>query len=154
MGLEAWSRGAGTVCWVERDTRTLDVLRHNVATLCGAETGGNEEAGWRIVRHDAFRYLAAEAPARPFDIVFADPPYDRDGTEHWGRRLLEALAAAAWLAPEGLFVLEQASDEAEATHARWVRREPRVYGGSRLTMYAMMKEGGTHETLSHIPGNV
>lgn len=135
VGLEAWSRGAAMVCWVERDPRVLEVLRGNVGLLCGAESGGNEDTGWRTARDDVFRFLRESSPARPFDLIFADPPYDRDGEEMWGRRLLEAMAQSGWMASGGLFILEQASDEAEAAHPAWSSRPPRVYGGSRLTVY-------------------
>ena len=146
VGLEAWSRGAGYVGWVEKDPRHYEVLRGNIAGLCGAETGGNEELGWRPSRMDVFRFLQGSPPARPYDMVFADPPYDRSGREAWGSRLLGALGAANWLAPDGVFVLEQASDEAAAVDSRWIGRPPRLYGGSRLTVFERKRgpvEGGS-----------
>lgn len=137
VGLEAWSRGAGYVGWVEKDPRTYEVLCGNVAGLCGTESGGTDELGWRACRADVFRFLQGSPPPLPYDMVFADPPYDRTGQEAWGNRLLGALASANWLAPDGLFVLEQASDEAVAMEVRWTSRPPRLYGGSRLTIFEL-----------------
>jgi len=145
VGLEAWSRGAAYVRWVEKDPRTYEVLRGNVAGLCGDETGGSEEQGWRPCRTDVFRFLQGSPPTVPYDMVFADPPYDRSGRDAWGNRLLGALASGPWLSPDGVFVFEQASDEAVAVHARWASRPPRLYGGSRLTVFEWRRgpaEGG------------
>lgn len=135
VGLEAWSRGAAFVGWVEKDPRTYEVLGGNLTTLCGAVSGGTDEQGWHAWRSDVFRFLQGSPPVQPYDMVFADPPYDRSGREEWGVRLLEALASAPWLAKDGLFIVEQSSDETAAVHPGWSSRPPRVYGGSRLTLY-------------------
>ena len=145
VGLEAWSRGAGYVGWVEKDPRTYEVLCGNISGLCGAETGGSDELGWRPCRTDVFRFLQGSPPVMPYDMVFADPPYDRSGREAWGNRLLGALASGHWLALDGVFVLEQASDEPVAIDANWASRPPRLYGGSRLTVFERRQapaEGG------------
>ncbi len=68
LGLEALSRGAQSAELVEKDPRSLRVLKENVAQL-GAE------ASVTIRRADALRFADA-LPARAFDIAFADPPYD------------------------------------------------------------------------------
>ncbi len=70
VGLEALSRGAAHVTFVERDARAVAALRANVAAL---DAGGRA----RIVRDDAGRALArlAGETAR-FEVVFLDPPYE------------------------------------------------------------------------------
>ncbi len=135
VGLEAWSRGAAYVSWVEQDPRTYEVLRGNVAGLCGSESGGTEELGWRPVRSDVFRLLRGSPPTLPYDMVFADPPYAKSRDEGWGGRLLAALAEPGWVSREGVFILEQESGELPAVHPAWAGRPPRTYGGSRLTVY-------------------
>jgi 16S rRNA (guanine966-N2)-methyltransferase len=135
VGLEAWSRGAGYVCWVEQDPRTHEVLCGNIAGLCGSELGGTEELGWRPVRSDVFRFLRGSPPVPAYDMVFADPPYAKSRDEGWGARLLAALAEPGWLSPGGVFILEQESGELPAVHPWWSNRPPRTYGGSRLTVY-------------------
>lgn len=135
VGLEAWSRGAGYVLWVEKDPRAFDVLGSNLTALCGGTSGGSDEQGWRAVRSDAFRHLQGSPPAQPYDMVFADPPYDRSGQLRWGSRLLAALMADGWLSADGVFILEQAANEPDAVREGWVSQPPRVYGGTRLTLY-------------------
>jgi len=68
-GLEALSRGAGRVIFVEQHRSALAALATNVESLGFA-------AAATIVRDDVGRWLA-QAPA--VDVVFVDPPYDFDG---------------------------------------------------------------------------
>jgi 16S rRNA (guanine966-N2)-methyltransferase len=68
MGLEALSRGAEHVVFVESDYRVVAILKKNI------EKGGWNERG-RIVRANAFKVGAASLEERKFDFVFVDPPY-------------------------------------------------------------------------------
>jgi 16S rRNA (guanine966-N2)-methyltransferase len=77
LGLEALSRGAGEVVFVEQDRGVLEILRANVASL-GAEDR------CMIVRDDAFRFLRT-SKLPPFDLALADPPYGQG----YASRLLE-----------------------------------------------------------------
>jgi 16S rRNA (guanine(966)-N(2))-methyltransferase RsmD len=135
VGLDAWSRGAAYVCWVESDARVFRVLCENVKALCGQTAAGGPEEGWRTVRSDVFRFLAGAGGEAAYDLVFADPPYDRDGGAQWAVRLLETLAQSPILAAGGLFVMEQAAVEQEAAHVAWEQVTARKYGESRLTVY-------------------
>ena len=66
LGLEALSRGADSVVFVERARAALAVLRANIELL---------GAGSRctVAERDVFRYLGAVE--EPFDLALADPPY-------------------------------------------------------------------------------
>lgn len=90
LGLEALSRGAREVVFVERAGRALRTLRENVERL-----GAGEEV--RVVRHDAARY-AESLDEAAFDLALADPPYGEGLAAH----LLEAFrrkpfARALWV---------------------------------------------------------
>jgi len=132
LGLEAWSRGAAEVCWVERDRRALVTLRENVRRLC--PDGG---ARARCVGQDVFRFLAhpAAAPAGGWDLVLADPPYDRDSAARWLEKTLPALEAGSMLRAGGLLVFEAGAAEPPAARAGWTLLWDRTYGGTRVTMY-------------------
>ncbi len=92
LGIECLSRGAANVVFVEQNAAVARALQALMTEW--AVSGGQVE------RSDAFTYL--RGPARPFDIVFLDPPF-ADG-------LVEPAAAAlesrGWLAPEALIYLE------------------------------------------------
>ena len=68
MGLEALSRGAVHVTFVEQDKSAAEILQKNI------EKGGWKEQS-RIVKSDAFSVGAAYIDGRKFDFVFVDPPY-------------------------------------------------------------------------------
>jgi len=133
VGLEAWSRGAAAVCWVERDPRALLVLRATVSALCGSNEG--------VVGMDVPLFLKRRFAGGAFDVVFADPPYGRSGPAAWGVRLLAALAASPLLPPDGVFVLEQSAREAPGAHPAWRVLADRRYGDSRLRLYRRMTAG-------------
>jgi len=78
LGLEALSRGAAQVTFVEKDRRAAAAIE------ALAREWGQENA--RVVCAGAIEWLRAQSPGAPYDIVFLDPPYDSD--------LLEAAAAA------------------------------------------------------------
>ena len=65
LGLEALSRGAAHVTFVESDAAAARALRERLAEWQAADA--------RVERTDALRYLAGAA--RPFDLVFLDPPF-------------------------------------------------------------------------------
>jgi 16S rRNA (guanine966-N2)-methyltransferase len=69
LGLEALSRGAASVSFVELNPSSLRALNQNIATL------GVDDAV-DVHRGDAMRY-AARLDAGAYDVVFADPPYTR-----------------------------------------------------------------------------
>lgn len=68
LGLEALSRGAGTVDFVERAPAALAALRRNIADLGVADR-------CRVSRSDAMRFTEGLGP-HAYDVAFADPPYD------------------------------------------------------------------------------
>ena len=100
LGLEALSRGAARVVFVESGTGVLPVLRENLATV--------GLPGGRVVAGSVPSVVAAPAP-EPFDVVLADPPYDVPAEEV--RAVLRALVDGGWLAPGGIVVVERSSRE-------------------------------------------
>lgn len=70
-GLEALSRGAARGAFVELDSRTVTCLRRNLTVTC--KSAGAEEKNFEILAGDALR-ITPKQP-KPFDIIFADPPY-------------------------------------------------------------------------------
>ena len=96
LGLEALSRGAAEVVFVEREPDAAMAIRQALTTL-GSERG-------HVDARDAFGFLE-QATARPFDVVFLDPPYD----EQWLPALCTALESGRWLAPAARIYLEDAA---------------------------------------------
>ena len=121
LGLEAASRGAARVTLVERDRRTLEVLRANVAAV--------GLAGVEVVATDVATALAGTPPGAPYDLVLADPPYRTTAAQ------VEGVLAAVLrhLAPGATVVVERArEDPAPAWPAELEATRPRSYGGTTL----------------------
>ncbi len=100
LGLEALSRGAAGVVFVESSPGVLPVLRANLAAV--------GLPGGRVVAGSVSTVLAGAPPAR-FDLVLADPPYAVPPEEV--REVLAALAGGGWLAPGAVVVVERPSRE-------------------------------------------
>jgi 16S rRNA (guanine966-N2)-methyltransferase len=122
MGLEALSRGAASVVFVESDREAQRTIERNLEKLALKDA--------RIVKHDARRALATEAAAGSrYDLVLVDPPYRMLGS------LLPALSTylPALLAEDGLVVVE--SPAREHPELPLVERTSRTYGSVRLTVF-------------------
>ncbi|GAA3174941.1 16S rRNA (guanine(966)-N(2))-methyltransferase RsmD [Blastococcus jejuensis] len=100
LGLEALSRGAGSVVFVESSPKVLPVLRANVAAV--------GLPGGRVVAGSVPTVVAGRSPAA-FDLVLADPPYATPVDEVLG--VLSALSEGGWLAPGAVLVVERSSRE-------------------------------------------
>lgn len=135
VGLEALSRGAGAVTWVEQHRETIRMLKRNVDGLCPAAVPPEAE----VVAGDAVAYLRAGLGA-PRDFIFADPPYDRADQTVWANVLFAALGAPErWLAPGGLLILEEAEDQPLGVlPAGWILKADKRYGGTRLRFWGFL----------------
>jgi len=143
VGLEAWSRGAEHVCWVEASKPVLEVLRRNVYRLC--------DRGTEIVGGDVVKFIRRWTGFPAFDIIFADPPYGgppaearrcrvdsrqadhrRKRTLQWLPFLLGLLEDSKLLKPDGLFVMEQGARESLVLSGKWSVLNQKVYGDTRI----------------------
>jgi 16S rRNA (guanine966-N2)-methyltransferase len=93
LGLEAISRGAGHVTFVERDRRAQALIAANVAHCGIAE-------GYAIIR-DSLERALCDLSGVEFDVVLLDPPYERPASA-------AIVAAGRHLARDGLLVAEHA----------------------------------------------
>jgi 16S rRNA (guanine966-N2)-methyltransferase len=100
LGLEALSRGARQVIFVEKSARAVGTLNANIATLGAAGA---------VVRHmDALDYLRGEQDER-FDLVFLDPPFAADMINE----LCRLLAERELLAEDACVYIEQGRSGAD-----------------------------------------
>lgn len=100
LGLEALSRGAAAVVFVEKSALAAETLRRGIESL-GA---GNA----LILERDAFDFLRRPRGG-PFDVVFLDPPFRENALPE----LCRLLAESSLLAPGALVYLEDERARAE-----------------------------------------
>ena len=122
LGLEALSRGAVRVQFVDDHGPSRALIRRNIEAL---DVIGET----KIYRRDATRLGACRG--EPYDLVFLDPPYGTD----LGARALASAAEGGWLAPGALVVTESAADQKKAPEPEGFERlDERIYGETRITI--------------------
>lgn len=161
LGLEAWSRGAASVTAVEKVSNHWKILEKNFQSLeptasgfsasrrksgpsfqCSEKQEGagsacfqsleNSKLGtWEVVKADVYDYL--KRPVGPFDLIFADPPYDEVDLP----KLLDAVGAA--LAPEGLLVFEMHKRDSYTLPPEWRLAKEKQYGSTQVIFLEQMK---------------
>lgn len=119
LGFEALSRGAAEAVFVETDHSAIAAIQANSASL-GA-------AGRVRIEHRSALSLPA---ARPFDLVFADPPY----AGYWGSAVVHSVLETGWLAPGGWLALET-ERSASVAGRELVLAAERIVGRARLWLF-------------------
>jgi 16S rRNA (guanine966-N2)-methyltransferase len=126
FGLEALSRGARYVTFMEKDRAARAVLEQNVALL-------GEIRQCAIMAADATRPPRAASPA---NLAFLDPPYRED----LAAPTLAALAKTGWFAPDALVVAELAARDELDLPDGFTFLEDRRYGAAR---FVFLRYGAT-----------
>ena len=119
IGLEFASRGAARVDMVEIDSRTTKYLQRMTRQL------GMENI--RVIRSDVTKYI--RQCRTPYDLVFADPPYDLDIIPE----LPELVLNTNVLAEDGWFILEHGKNNSFVYHPQF--HELRKYGMVHFSIF-------------------
>lgn len=128
LGIEALSRGAAHVHFVDQDPGACRLVEHNLDAL---------GFGGRASVARAALPAAVERMPDDRDLVFADPPYAFDG---WVE-LLDAVADR--VTPDAWAVLE--SDRSLEIGDRWQKMRERTYGGTVIAYVAVIDTGHSSE---------
>lgn len=98
LGLEALSRGADSVCFVDDGRKSANLIRQNIQIT-------RSKARCQIISRDALRLPANTAA--PYDLIFLDPPYGKN----LGHKALNTAAAGGWISKDALVVFEESSPQ-------------------------------------------
>jgi 16S rRNA (guanine966-N2)-methyltransferase len=120
LGLEALSRGAANVVFVDNGAEARGLIRDHIEAF-GA--GGVT----KLLRRDATD-LGSVGSMRPFDLVFLDPPYGKG----LGERALISARDGGWLAPGAILMLEESSEVELALPAGFTEDDVRDYGAAKV----------------------
>ena len=131
VGLEALSRGAKSVTFVESNRRHLAVLNENLTVLC--PPGPSTSTSSAVITADAYRWLATYS-GPGFSIGFADPPYAL-GEEKGYVSVLATLAERGVIRPDGLFIAEMTAVQKAEETPGWELIRDRTYGKTRLCIW-------------------
>lgn len=98
LGLEALSRGASHVTFVDDGAKSRALIRENIARM-------QAQGATKLFRRDATKLGERQGP--PFDLIFLDPPYGKG----LGERALSAAQDGGWLAEGAVVVWEESTEQ-------------------------------------------
>lgn len=124
LGIEGLSRGAASVVFVERDGQSAEIIKRNLVKT---------KLKGRIRQQDVFDFLRNASGAELFDIVFADPPYEKtEEGERFTQKLLANEELPRLMDADGIFVLEKRPAEALPQMKRWHLVRQKTYGATEV----------------------
>jgi 16S rRNA (guanine966-N2)-methyltransferase len=124
LGIEALSRGAASVLFVEEETSAIAAIERNLART---------KLEGQVRKQDVFTFLSSAQIAEPFRVIFADPPYDKTKSgEQFTKLLLDSVELVRMLEPAGVFVLEKRPEEQMPATPLWKISRDRRYGATEV----------------------
>lgn len=123
LGFEAISRGARQCTFIEEGAEARGAIRRNMEAL-----GLNGAA--KIFRRDATR-LGGAGTVEPFDIVFADPPYDKG----LGEKAFLSAVEGDWVRPDAVCILEERASASVEMPEAFELLDERNVGDSQILFY-------------------
>jgi 16S rRNA (guanine966-N2)-methyltransferase len=130
VGIEALSRGAQEVVFLDTSRAAIAVINANLAHCKLTESA-------RVIRTDAFVFLANN-PGRPFDIVYIAPPQYQ---ELWSKTLTTLDRRPEWLAEDGLAIAQiHPKEYRELSLENLALIDQRTYGSTMLVFYGRVEE--------------
>lgn len=128
LGLEALSRGASHVHFMDKSRQAVALISRNIANL-------EVEAQTSIQQRDATR-IGTAPEVEKFDLVFADPPYGKQ----FGERAATSLAQNGWFASGGLLVLEEQKLKLPTQIEGFDLRDRREMGTTAIGLFQFVAE--------------
>ncbi|MDH5691615.1 MAG: 16S rRNA (guanine(966)-N(2))-methyltransferase RsmD [Gammaproteobacteria bacterium] len=126
LGIEALSRGASEVVFIEENKNTARFLADNIARL--------NITGSKIISTTALSYLKSVTP-NPFDLVFIDPPYALKEQQ----QVLEILVSHQWVHQQSRIYVEMLKDEDIQLPDSWCWLKRKVAGGVSFGIVAQQE---------------
>jgi 16S rRNA (guanine966-N2)-methyltransferase len=124
LGIEALSRGATSVIFVENGRQSAEVIEENLTRT---------KLKGRILAQDVFDFLRHTSNAEKFDIIFADPPYEKmQRSESNVEKLLNNERLPHLLKVDGIFVLEERPNETVSGLKLWRVIRQKHYGTTEV----------------------
>ena len=124
IGIEAISRGASEVYFVDQSRKACRIIRENLKSL-------EIEAGFKILEMDLIKALGLIDAS--FDLAYVDPPYER---EDLYERTLERFGESSLLAPDGTLIIEHSKRKELPEFSGTLRRiRSLVQGDAALAFY-------------------
>jgi 16S rRNA (guanine966-N2)-methyltransferase len=140
LGIEALSRGASSAMFIEEDRQSADIIEANLAKT---------RLGGHIRQQDVFDFLRRASEMEKFQIIFADPPYEKiKSGENFTEKLLANKELRQLLDFAGIFVLEKRPSETLPEMKLWRLTRQKTYGATEV-LFLCQSGARTHRTPKH-----
>jgi 16S rRNA (guanine966-N2)-methyltransferase len=124
LGIEALSRGASLVVFVEEDWQSVEIIERNLAKT---------KLKGRVRQQDVFDFLRHGPDVQRVQIIFADPPYEKtEYGESYTEKLVTNEALPRLLDSSGVFVLEKRPAETLPEMKFWRMVRQKTYGATEV----------------------
>lgn len=124
LGIEALSRGAKEVMFVESHPKSLEIIHKNLAKLEVTEP-------YSIQNKDVIRFLQ-KPPEGVFDIIFADPPF----TKQMADEVMLTVSQCSIFGDHTIMAIESAKKEKlESEYGDLIRSDQRIFGDKILSFF-------------------
>ena len=137
LGIEALSRGAASALFVEENRAAVAAIEENFKRT---------KLRGPVRQQEVFAFLESSLRREKFDLIIADPPYEK--TKNGGeftRLLIENQALADLLEPEGLFILEKRPEEEMELPSLWEVVRAKRYGATEVLFLRKPSAGAAEE---------
>jgi 16S rRNA (guanine966-N2)-methyltransferase len=133
LGIEALSRGAASALFVEQDRQSIATIEKNLALT---------RLEGRVRQQDVLNFLGQINSTEKFDLIFADPPYEKTKSgERFTEKLLSNEALLQLLQSDGIFVLEKRPSEALPEMKLWRLIRRKTYGATEVLFLSAINAG-------------
>jgi 16S rRNA (guanine966-N2)-methyltransferase len=124
LGIEALSRGAASAIFVEDDRQSAEAIETNLAKT---------KLKGRVRHQNVFDFLRQRSNTEKFQIIFADPPYEKAhrGESHT-EKLLNTQSLPQLLQPNGIFILEKRPTDTVPQTKLWGVLRQKTYGATEV----------------------
>ena len=124
LGIEALSRGASSARFVDHDREAVAAIERNLTKT---------KFEGRVLKRDVFDFLRRPVSTQLFDIIFADPPYEKTKDDRsFTDLLLTSDALVRLIEPSGIFVLEKRPSEEIHETKFWCVIRAKTYGATEV----------------------
>ena len=131
LGIEALSRGAASVLFVEEDRQSIVAIEKNLAKT---------NLKGRVRPQEVFEFLRRSPLTETFGIIFADPPYEKTKSgERFTEKLLANEKLPQLLEPGGIFVLEKRPEEHLSGAKFWRLVRGKTYGATEVLFLSAIR---------------
>jgi 16S rRNA (guanine966-N2)-methyltransferase len=131
LGIEALSRGASLAVLVDENRQSAEVIERNLAKT---------QLKGRVRQQDVFDFLRHFSTSETFEIILADPPYEKTKSrENYVEKLLMSEALPRLLEPGGIFVLEKRPAESIPENKLWRVIRQKTYGATEALFLSAIR---------------